>query len=140
VFGVSFTEIAVVVVVTLIVVGPQRLPSMLRSAGEWIRKLRNMTTEMREQTGIDDLLRSEGLEGGLSELRSIMRGEILTGPRAPAHYEDGWSPSEEGEIDRFREYPPEGVDAAGALPDDLLAPVGHHTPGPGAARESEPAP
>src|SRR3546814_4534998 len=49
--------------------------------GNWIRKLRKMTIDVRAQTGIDDILRAEGLHGGLSErseehtseLQSLMR-------------------------------------------------------------------
>jgi len=45
VFGISFTEIAVIATVALIVVGPQKLPDMLRTLGQWVRKLRRLTTE-----------------------------------------------------------------------------------------------
>jgi sec-independent protein translocase protein TatB len=123
VFGISVTEIAVIVVVALVVVGPQKLPGMLRTLGEWIRKLRTFTTEMRAQTGIDDILRQEGFEGGLQELRALMRGDLRTlgsGPRARS----GTSPADPyaalATPDRFREYPTEGADAAEALSDDLV--------------------
>jgi sec-independent protein translocase protein TatB len=116
VFGLSFFEIVVIAVVTLLAVGPRRLPGMLRDLGNWIRKLRKMTTDVRAQTGIDDILRAEGLSGGLNELRSLMRGGA---PAAPIAYH---RPHEDHqiEIDATREYPPEGADAKGAIPDDLV--------------------
>ena len=120
-FGISFTEITLIALVTLVVVGPHRLPSMLRTVGEWTRKLRRLTTEVRAQTGIDDVLRQEGIEGGLVELRSMMRGDFSTlqrERRREQHMEDPYR--EPVEIDRSREYPPEGVDAAYALADDLV--------------------
>lgn len=121
-FGISLTELAMIAVVTLIVVGPQKLPKMLRTVGEWLGKLRRLTTEVRAQTGIDDILRQEGIDGGLSELRSIMRGD-LSGvgrnmSRRPVIPDDPYP--ETIAIDKTREYPPEGPDAAGALPDDLV--------------------
>jgi len=114
VFGLSFSELLVIGVVTLVAVGPQKLPGMLHTMGRWLKKLRQMTTEVRAQTGIDEILRAEGIHGGLTELRQLTRGGGL-GP-AP-RYED---PYANLEIDATREYPPEGVDSYGALPDDLL--------------------
>ena len=140
-FGVSFTEFLVLGTVALLVLGPEKLPGMLRTLGQWLAKLRKLTTEVRYQSGIDDVLRSEGLDGGLSELRSLMRGGIggsvlSHAATAPAQHTsrpnlDHFLP------DKSREYPVEGVDAYGALPEDLVpgaqfAPAG----GPGA----EPAP
>jgi sec-independent protein translocase protein TatB len=122
VFGLSLAEIALIATVTLIVVGPQKLPKMLRTMGEWIAKLRRMTTEVRAQTGIDDILRQEGIDGGLSELRSILRGDLSgvgrSYPQRPRVVEDPYPDAIE--LDRTREYPPEGADAGGALADDLV--------------------
>jgi sec-independent protein translocase protein TatB len=110
----------VVALVALIVVGPQKLPKMLRSLGEWTGKLRRITSEVRAQTGIDDILRAEGLSGGLNELRSIMLGDFVRGYH-PSAAQPNHDPYSDGiEVDRSREYPPEGVDAYGALPEDLL--------------------
>jgi sec-independent protein translocase protein TatB len=123
VFGISFTELALILVVALVVLGPQRLPDMLRTVGLWIHKVRRMTTEVRQQTGIDDLLRQEGFEGGLSELRSLLRGD----PRALIPPGEGARPTGENNpywtaptFDKSREQPVEGPDAQGAIPDDLV--------------------
>ncbi|HYQ15877.1 MAG TPA: hypothetical protein VEQ58_08970, partial [Polyangiaceae bacterium] len=95
-----------------------------------------MTLDVRQQTGIDEMLRAEGIQ--LSELRSLMRGyhpssiaSSITAPIAPvvspstsvtssATRSD--DPYQGLEPDPTREYPLEGADAAGALPDDLLEP------------------
>lgn len=109
--------------VALLVLGPDKLPGMLRTLGKWVAKLRKLTTEVRYQSGIDDVLRAEGFDGGLNELRSIMRGgagavagaygNAVRAPGAPEHFAP----------DKTREYPPEGADAYGALPEDLLPPA-----------------
>jgi sec-independent protein translocase protein TatB len=120
VFGVSFPELLVLGTVALLVLGPEKLPGMLRTVGNWIAKLRRLTTEVRHQSGIDDVLRAEGFEGGLNEFRSLMRGGVAGAManrdvthRAPAL-------PEQFVADKSREYPDEGPDAYGALPEDLV--------------------
>jgi sec-independent protein translocase protein TatB len=84
-------------------------------------KLRRLTTEVRAQTGIDEVLRQEGIEGGLVELRSMMRGDFSALQREQRRAPPPQDPYREPvELDRSREYPPEGVDAAYALADDLV--------------------
>ncbi len=136
-FGFSFSEVVLIGVVTLIAVGPKRLPGLLRDLAKWIRKLRKMTTEVRKQTGIDEMLRAEGLHGGLNELRSLMRGGGIGIPapapapvRIPSPPEDPYSHLD---MDVSREYPPEGPDSKGALPDDLTASDDAPSPAPAAA-------
>lgn len=116
-FGISFTEIALIAVVALVFVGPQKLPGMLRTMGEWVGRLRRMTSEMRVQTGIDDILREEGIDG-VGELRSLLRGEIRAAKQRTHTKYDPYAEAEPP--DPTLEYPPEGADAAGALPDDLI--------------------
>ena len=120
-FGISLTELALIAVVTLVIVGPQKLPSMLRTLGEWARRLRRITTEVRAQTGIDEILRQEGIDGGLNELRGMLRGDLGSigrDQRPPVQSPDPYR--DVIEIDSSREYPPEGVDACEALADDLV--------------------
>ncbi|WP_437493325.1 Sec-independent protein translocase protein TatB [Sorangium sp. So ce1014] len=76
-FGFSFGEMMVLVIVGIIVVGPRRLPAMMRTAGSWITKVRRMTTELRSQSGIDDLIRQEGLERDIRELRALSRVNVI---------------------------------------------------------------
>jgi sec-independent protein translocase protein TatB len=125
VFGVSFPELFVLGSVALLVLGPDKLPGMLRTLGQWLAKLRRLTTEVRHQSGIDDVLRAEGFDGGLNELRSIMRGGAGTAAYARRNPPARHPPAAEHFVaDRSREYPVEGPDAYGALAEDLLpAPV-----------------
>jgi sec-independent protein translocase protein TatB len=124
VFGFSFGELLLICVVALVAVGPKKLPGMLHTLGQWIRKLRNLTSEVRSQTGIDELLRAEGLHGGLNELRGLLRGGHANPFEAPQHVAPARVPIEDPyanlDIDASREYPLEGADSYGALPDDLL--------------------
>ncbi len=120
-FGISFTELLVVVIVGLIVLGPQKLPGLLRSIGEWIAQLRRFTNEVRAQSGIDEILRAEGLQGGLSELRGILRHPPVAAtpmePLPPNPYSHHFG------YDTSRERPLEGPDSYDAIPEDLTETV-----------------
>ena len=123
-FGISFTELLVIVVVGLIVLGPQKLPGLFRSIGQWINQLRRLTTEVRAQSGIDEILRAEGLQGGLSELRGMMRSDFRHGVVHPSDFtpppEDRNNPYVNSfEYDIARERPVEGPDSYDAIADDL---------------------
>jgi len=108
------SEVAVIGVVALVVVGPKKLPTMLRTLGEWVGRARRLITEVRAQTGIDDILREEGIDG-VKELRSLLRGELAQIKNATRSFDyDGG-----GEPDLKDEYPVEGADAGDALPEDL---------------------
>lgn len=118
VFSVGFSEMLLVALVALVAVGPQKLPGMLRTVGEWVGRLRRITTEMRAQTGIDAILREEGIDG-VAELRSLLRGEIAAARSRHPQGEPESSVLPEASV----EYPVEGADACGAVPDDLLPPT-----------------
>jgi len=143
VLGVSFQELLLVSVVALLVLGPNKLPGVLRSLGRGIRKLRKLTTEVRSQSGIDDVLRAEGLEGGINELRSLVRSGTsgfagaaarMAGSAGTVSRTPGKKPFQ---MDLSREYPIEGPDSNGALPEDLLP--GAESAKEGSASASPPA-
>lgn len=135
-FGFSFGEVLILVLVAIIVVGPRQLPSMLRTAGQWIAKLRRMAFDMRSQSGIDQLLRDEGLERDIKELRRLLalrRGDLvsalgvdigaeleatLDAPKDKARRAKGTS-SRDDVVVLLTEYPSQGADAYGAVPEDV---------------------
>lgn len=54
-FGVGPVEFAVIVVVAVVVFGPDRLPELARQAGRFVRQVRNLAnnaqTQLREELG-----------------------------------------------------------------------------------------
>jgi sec-independent protein translocase protein TatB len=137
VFGLGFWEMLVIVIVGVVVLGPRRLPEMMRTAGQWVSKLRRLSTQLRAESGIDELIRNEGLERDIHELRSLARVNVLdtltsaatsatglgaagaaasvapSSAPAPRLVASGVEPLRE------REYPPMGCDASGVEPDDF---------------------
>lgn len=55
-FGIGIGELVVIAIVLLIAVGPERLPTMMKTAGRTMRQVRKATLDFREQIGLDDML------------------------------------------------------------------------------------
>ncbi|HEY8041017.1 MAG TPA: twin-arginine translocase TatA/TatE family subunit, partial [Polyangiaceae bacterium] len=75
-FGLSFGELCVLLIVAVVVLGPKELPRYLRKAGQFAGKLRRLAYDMREKSGIDEVLRTEGIDLDIAEIRKLARGEI----------------------------------------------------------------
>lgn len=58
-FDIGATELLLIVIVAVIVIGPKDLPLALRTAGRWIGKMRRMSNHFR--SGIDAMVREAEL-------------------------------------------------------------------------------
>ncbi|ENA33102.1 MULTISPECIES: Sec-independent protein translocase protein TatB [Pseudomonas] len=86
-FGISFSELALISLVALLVLGPERLPGAARTAGLWIGRLKrsfnNIRQEVEREIGADEIRRQLHTENLLSwEQRDKTRQE--TGNPAPS--------------------------------------------------------
>jgi sec-independent protein translocase protein TatB len=66
-FGIGFTELIIILIVALMVVGPERLPELGRQLGTLVRDLRRMYTNLRADLGPE----FDEIEQGLRDLRSL---------------------------------------------------------------------
>jgi sec-independent protein translocase protein TatB len=57
---IGWSEMAVIALVALIVIGPKELPQAMRAASKWVRKARSLAREF--QSGVDDMIREADLE------------------------------------------------------------------------------
>ena len=48
-FDISWTEFLLIGVVALIVIGPKELPAVLRTLGQWTRRVRSMAADFQSQ-------------------------------------------------------------------------------------------
>jgi len=77
-FDIGATEIIVIAVVAILVVGPRDLPRMLRTVGQYVGKLRGMAREFQHQfeeaardTGLDDV------KQGISSVKEFSPGNQI---------------------------------------------------------------
>ena len=59
-FDIGAAELLVVVIVAILVIGPKDMPAALRTAGQWMAKVRRMSSHFR--SGVDAMIREAELE------------------------------------------------------------------------------
>ena len=133
---IGWSELAIVAVIVLIVVGPKDLPRVLRIAGQWAGKARRIAREF--QSNIDDMIRE-------SELDEVKR-DVETASRFDVKKDLENTIDPKGDVKAAFEAPVEGdSDAAQAKSAVASSPAKKFAPEPklpeaGDAGEPEPAP
>ncbi|HEX8308738.1 MAG TPA: Sec-independent protein translocase protein TatB [Allosphingosinicella sp.] len=59
-FDIGYTELLVIAIVALVVIGPKDLPRVMRIVGHWVGRARGMARHFR--SGIDTMIRESELE------------------------------------------------------------------------------
>jgi sec-independent protein translocase protein TatB len=59
VFNIGFSEMLVICLVLIIVVGPERLPAMMKTVGKAIRGVRQASRDIQSTVGLDELWRED---------------------------------------------------------------------------------
>ncbi len=76
-FGIGFWEMLMIGGLVLVAVGPERLPAMIKTIARLYRQARRAAMDIRQSTGIDDVLRDDELK----ELAGMRNQKIqLMGP------------------------------------------------------------
>ena len=70
-FNLGSSELILILLVAFIIVGPKDLPKVGRAIGRWVRQLREMFNEFKEETGLSDTL--EDLKDTNREVNTLLR-------------------------------------------------------------------
>lgn len=73
-FDIGWSEMAVIALIALIVIGPKDLPKTMKTVAQWMRKAKSLTREF--QSGFDEMVREAELEDARKALEST-RGDNL---------------------------------------------------------------
>lgn len=74
--GIGFTELMLLAVAALVIVGPKDLPMMMRRVGQFVSKGRSLAREF--QTALDDIVRQSELDDLRKEIEDLKRQNMLT--------------------------------------------------------------
>ncbi|MFW6092940.1 MAG: Sec-independent protein translocase protein TatB [Pseudomonadota bacterium] len=128
-FDIGFPELLLIAIVTLLVIGPERLPETLRTLGLWFGRMRrsftSVKTELEREIGMDEVRRQLHNEAVMEEMRRIeqdVRGPVDPGTGKPAEPADPSGDSTAAETPA--EAP--GAAADGTGPDEEDGSRAHH--------------
>lgn len=103
-FDFSFGELALLGIIVLLVVGPEKMPEMARTAGKWYGVMRRTMTGLRSE--VEQQLLLDDLRKEADKLRDYANEEILPGDitassslratRANEHVSEASPPQESG--------------------------------------------
>ncbi len=120
-FDIGFSELLLLSVIVLLVIGPKRLPETLRTLGLWIGRMRRsftrVKTEIEREIGMDDVRRQLHNEAIMEQMKDIERdvGGAIDDARIGAANGD----------------PPQNIhNAEGPTGDQAVEPSGPVTPTP----------
>lgn len=94
-FDVAGSELLVILIVAILVIGPKDMPMALRAAGKWIGKIRRVSAHFR--AGVDEMIRQAEIE----------------------EMEQKWAERNKQIMAKY----PSGDEPAGGAPDDLVPPL-----------------
>ncbi|MGD9507955.1 MAG: Sec-independent protein translocase protein TatB [Geminicoccaceae bacterium] len=73
-FDIGWSEMAVILMVALIVIGPKDLPRVARTVGKWTAKARGMAREF--QRSLEDMAREADLQDIKAEVDKLSRADV----------------------------------------------------------------
>ena len=114
-FDIGPTELLLIVIVAVIVIGPKDLPLALRTAGRWIGKIRKVSGHFR--AGVDAMIREAEME----------------------EMEKKWAAQNDKIMREHPEGGPPGTEQTGAYPAGPVTPPPSAEPASAEARAAEPA-
>ena len=75
-FDIGFSEIIFIMVIALVVVGPERLPRLARTAGLWVGKMRGLITSVKadieQELATEELRKQMEINAAVPELEELI--------------------------------------------------------------------
>lgn len=109
-FDVGYSELLLIAIVTLLVVGPKELPNLLRTVGKWTGKARAMARHFR--SGFDTMIR----EAEIEEMNKQWAAHNQTIMASTPDLTDLPEPERDADLEAVADLPPPAAAPAEAPP------------------------
>ena len=137
-FGIDSSELLLIAVVALVVVGPKELPGLLKTWGKWMSQMRGMASEFRGH--VDEMVRQSELDQVKKQLESSISGVDVAAldptKEFKQHLQDGMAEGEKALADAKASLDNPLLDNPAAEPESAPQIAAEATPEPA----SEPPP
>ena len=144
-FGIDSSELLLIAIVALVVIGPKELPGLLRTWGKWMAQMRGMAAEFRGH--VDEMVRQSELDEVKKQLESTATGVDLQAldptKQIRSHIEEGMAEGEKAladakaSIDNPLAEPESAPQIAAEAPQVATEPAAEPTPAPTAEHSEE---
>jgi sec-independent protein translocase protein TatB len=108
-FDIGYSELLLIAIVTLLVVGPKELPNLLRTVGKWTGKARAMARHFR--SGFDTMIR----EAEIEEMNKQWAAHNQTIMASTPDLTDLPEPERDADLEDLADLPPPVAEAAPQL-------------------------
>ncbi len=109
-FDIGASELLLIVIVAIVVIGPKDLPLALRTAGRWIGKIRRVSGHFR--SGIETMIREAELEDMEKQWRAQNAAIMESHPEVTGEAHEGDAALEMGKADHMGAVLMQETDAA----------------------------
>src|SRR5471030_2827451 len=137
-FGIDSSELLLIAVVALVVIGPKELPGLLKTWGKWMSQMRGMASEFRGH--VDEMVRQSELDQVKKQLESSISGVDVAAldptKEFKQHLQDGMAEGEKALADAKASLDNPPLDNPAAEPESAPQIAAEATPEPA----SEPPP
>ena len=89
-FGVDSSELFIIVLVAVVVIGPKELPRVMRTVGHWVGKARGMANQFR--SGVNQMVRESEIADLEKKWREQNEAIMRANPLAPPESDWGLPP------------------------------------------------
>ncbi len=113
-FDVGASELLMIVIVAVVVIGPKDMPMALRTAGRWIGKMRKVSNHFR--AGLDAMVREAELEDMERKWREQNEAIMKASPQLPVMTAEDMQPP----VALPAASPPPSPSATSAQPDAVI--------------------
>lgn len=120
-FDIGWSEMLVIAVVAIVVIGPKDLPKAMRTVGQWLGAARRVARDFKDS--VDDMVRESELDELRRETEQMSNFSIEDPKPAAPPPKPALEPAAAG-VEAAAEPPP----AAGAAPAPALAPPARAEP------------